>query len=96
MASPLVATEMKLRKMNSADTSPAQGRFCVMPSSIASGSLPWAVTLPGFCNSSPMPPPTTVNQNMVTSGATMDSVPMIWRMLRPRDTLATYRPIIGA
>lgn len=40
--------------------------------------------------------PTTVNQNMVTSGATMDSVPMIWRMLRPRDTLATYRPIIGA
>ena len=57
MASPLVATEMKLRKMNSADTSPAQGRFCVMPSSIASGSLPWAVTLPGFCNSSPMPAP---------------------------------------
>ncbi|MOA45938.1 hypothetical protein D3C78_1683910 [compost metagenome] len=97
MASPLVATEMKLRNRNSAEIRPASGRFWVTPRSSASGWVPWEVTAPGVCSSRPMPvPPTMVNQNMVTIGATIDRVMMISRMVRPREIRATYSPIIGA
>ncbi|MNZ91075.1 hypothetical protein D3C78_1100490 [compost metagenome] len=97
IASPLVATEMKLRNRNSAEISPPRGKFWVTPSSKSSGCAPWAVTIPGVCNSMPMPaPPTTVNQNMVTSGAMIDRVMITSRMVRPREIFATYRATIGA
>ncbi|MOA23106.1 hypothetical protein D3C78_1437080 [compost metagenome] len=53
--------------------------------------------MPGACSSRPIPvPPTTVNQNMVTSGAMIDSVMMISRMVRPREIRATYSATMGA
>ncbi|MNO96904.1 hypothetical protein D3C76_885950 [compost metagenome] len=97
MASPLVATEMKLRNRNSAEINPPHGRFWVTPNSRSSGCAPWAVTMPGVCNSMPMPaPPTMVNQNMVTNGAMIDRVMITSRMVRPREILATYSATIGA